>query len=56
MMVEAFIRVGKPYDLVVLPEIPHGFVGTSDRYWRNAIRRYFQEHLKPEQVVLQSEE
>ncbi len=55
-MVDALIRVGKPYELVVLPEIPHGFVGTSDRYWRNAIRRYFQEHLKPEQVVLQSEE
>ncbi len=46
-MVEALIRVGKPYELVVLPEIPHGFVGTSDRYWRDAIRRYFQEHLKP---------
>lgn len=56
-MVETLIRAGKPYDLIVLPEIPHGFItGTSYRYWRDAIRHYFQEHLKPEKVVLLSEE
>lgn len=47
-MVEAFIRAGKPYDLIVLPEQPHAFTGTSARYaYQEAVRRYFQEHLKP---------
>ncbi|MEE8209967.1 MAG: DPP IV N-terminal domain-containing protein [bacterium] len=48
-MVEALIRAGKPYDLIVMPEQSHGSlrVGTSGTYWREAVRRYFQEHLKP---------
>jgi len=46
-MVEALIRAGKPYDLIVLPDQAHGFTGTSANYAREAIRRYFQEHLKP---------
>jgi dipeptidyl aminopeptidase/acylaminoacyl peptidase len=47
-LVEAFIRAGKPYDLVVLPEQPHlFFTGPSYRYVLNATHRYFQEHLKP---------
>ncbi len=48
-MVEALIRAGKPYDLIVMPEQSHGSlrVGTSGTYWRDALRRYFQEHLKP---------
>jgi len=46
-MVEAFIRAGKSYDLVVLPEQGHSFTGTSEKYAREAARRYFQEHLKP---------
>ena len=48
-MVEALIRAGKPYDLIVMPEQSHGSlrVGTSGTYWREALRRYFQEHLKP---------
>ncbi len=51
-MVEAFIRVGKPYDLIVLPEKNHAIgsdiaAGDPRSYVREAIRRYFQEHLKP---------
>ena len=47
-MVEALIRAGKPYDLIVLPEQNHWPSGASRTYWREAIRRYFQEHLKPQ--------
>ncbi len=46
-LVEAFIRAGKPYDLIVLPEQGHRFTGKSAAYAQEAIRRYFQEHLKP---------
>lgn len=46
-MVEALVRAGKPYDLLVLPEQPHIARGISWVYMRDAIRRYFQEHLKP---------
>ncbi len=49
-MVEALIRVGKPYDLLVFPEQPHAsskWTPVSFGYMQEAIRRYFQEHLKP---------
>ena len=47
-LVEAFIRAGKPYDLIVVPDQPHlFFTGPSYRYVLDAHRRYFQEHLKP---------
>ncbi len=49
-IVEAFIRVGKPYDLLVFPEQPHPthkWTPVSFRYMQEAIRRYFPEHLKP---------
>ena len=51
-MVNALIQAGKPFDLLVLPGVGHQFMGTSsDRtsqtYALDAIRRYFQEHLKP---------
>ncbi len=46
-LVEGLIRAGKPYDLIVLPEQNHWPSGTSHTYWREAFRRYFQEHLKP---------
>jgi dipeptidyl aminopeptidase/acylaminoacyl peptidase len=46
-MVEALIRAGKPYDLVVFPEQGHVYTGKNRTYRREAIRRYFQEHLKP---------
>jgi len=46
-MVGTLIRAGKPYDLIVLPGQGHVPTGTSRRYWAEAVRRYFQEHLKP---------
>jgi dipeptidyl aminopeptidase/acylaminoacyl peptidase len=52
-MVDALIRAGKHFDLLVLPGVGHQFRGTSssDRTSQThafeAIRRYFQEHLKP---------
>ena len=46
-MVEAFIRASKSLDLIVLPGETHFFTETSARYVRDAVRRYFQEHLKP---------
>ena len=45
-MVEALTRAGKPYDLIVFPELNHG-IGGIQTYWQDAQRRYFQEHLKP---------
>ncbi len=45
-MVDALIQANKFFDLVLLPEKGHGIPNTSP-YWREAIRRYFQEHLKP---------
>ncbi len=48
-LVEAFIRAGKPHDLIVMPDQPHLiFTGPSARYVGESHRRYFQEHLKPE--------
>ncbi len=49
-MVEALIRTGRPYDLLVFPEQDHNFPfypGNVATYWREAVTRYFQEHLKP---------
>ena len=46
-MIDALIQAGKLYDLIVLPEQGHFFTGTGRTYALEAIRRYFQEHLKP---------
>lgn len=46
-MIDALIKAGKPYDLVLLPQQAHHFQGTSEKYANEAIRRYFQETLKP---------
>jgi len=46
-MIEALVRAEKPFDLIILPEQPHLYYGTSYKYWLEAIRMYFQEHLKP---------
>lgn len=46
-MAEAFVRAGKPYDLMILPEQLHIYTGTSYRYYVEMLRRYFVEHLKP---------
>ncbi|MDA2929916.1 S9 family peptidase [Acidobacteria bacterium AH-259-O06] len=47
-MVDALIHAGKRFDLIVMPEQPHPFSqGSANNYRQEAIRRYFQEHLKP---------
>ena len=43
-MIDALIKAGKPYDLLMLPHEGHFFEGTD--YVNQAIRRYFDEHLK----------
>lgn len=45
-MCEALIRADKPFDLLVMPNQDHHPKGQSQRYWLDAVRRYFQEHLK----------
>jgi dipeptidyl aminopeptidase/acylaminoacyl peptidase len=50
-MVEALIRAEKPFDLLVLPDQPHDIWSarvSGKTYWRERMRRYFQEHLNPE--------
>ena len=46
-MIEALIQAGKPYELLVLPGQGHDISPESLAYDLEAIRRYFQEHLKP---------
>ena len=46
-LVKALIQAGKPFDQLVLPEQGHRPTGASRTYKEEAIRRYFQEHLKP---------
>ncbi|MCA1676789.1 MAG: prolyl oligopeptidase family serine peptidase, partial [Actinobacteria bacterium] len=46
-MADALIRANKLFDLLVLPGVAHFPSGEADRYWLDAIKRYFQEHLKP---------
>ncbi|MCH8255504.1 MAG: prolyl oligopeptidase family serine peptidase, partial [Gemmatimonadetes bacterium] len=49
-LVDAFIQAGKPYDLQLFPEKHHLFLlrpGKARSYFRDAISRYFREHLKP---------
>ncbi len=47
-MIEAFIRIGKPYDLVILPEQGHGPTGKSMDYFIDSAKRYFLANLPPE--------
>jgi len=44
-MVEALTRANKPYDLIIMPDQNHWFAGVSLRYYQNALRRYFEDHL-----------
>jgi dipeptidyl-peptidase-4 len=44
-LVEALIEAGKPYDLLLLPDQEHLFHGPPAAYARDALRRYFLEHL-----------
>lgn len=50
-MAEALIRAKKPFDLLVLPGEGHFFAGEADGYLMEAMRRYLEEHLKPELTV-----
>ncbi len=43
-LIDALIRAGKPYDLVVFPEGNHIIQGP---YWWDRVTAYFKEHLKP---------
>jgi len=47
-MIEALVRIGKPYDLVLLPEQGHGPTGKSMTYFIDAAKRYFLTNLPPE--------
>lgn len=46
-MIDALIRTGKPYDLVLLPDQDHAPSGPSAAYYMQAQKRYLVEHLKP---------
>ena len=45
-MIEALIKAGKRYDLILLPQQTHFFEGVNEKYSNEAIRRYFDENLK----------
>jgi dipeptidyl aminopeptidase/acylaminoacyl peptidase len=46
ILIDALIRAGRPYDLLLLPRGGHGFSGPHDsRYTLQAVRDYFTEHL-----------
>jgi dipeptidyl-peptidase-4 len=46
-MVDALVKAGRPYDLLLMPEQYHLFSGESQKYWERALMRYFVEHLHP---------
>ncbi len=46
-MINALKRAGKSYELLVLPGQGHDVTEESFAYVQEAIRRFFQEHLKP---------
>ena len=46
-MVAALISAGKPYDLLLLPGEDHHYSDAARPYVREAIRRYFEQHLRP---------
>lgn len=47
-LIDALVRAGKPYDLLILPEQNHRPAGSSKDYWHDALARYLIEHLRPE--------
>jgi dipeptidyl aminopeptidase/acylaminoacyl peptidase len=50
-IVDALIKGSKPHDLLILPNQLHGIPAHKSvyaKYYWDAIRRYFLEHLKPE--------
>lgn len=44
-LADAFIKAGKPYDMLVLPGANHAFVGSDRRYFFERMAAYFKEHL-----------
>ncbi len=46
-MIQALMEAGKPFDLIVGPEQAHSWSGPGATSALAAVRRYFQEHLKP---------
>ena len=46
-MADAFIKAGKHFDLMVLPEESHGLTPAAFAYYKEARAQYFVEHLKP---------
>lgn len=46
-LVDSFVRANKHFDLLLLPGEDHGLRGSGGKYAGQAIRRYFEEHLKP---------
>lgn len=47
-LVDALIEAGKPYDLLLVPNGGHSFYGPEGAYARDALRRFFLEHLPPD--------
>ena len=45
-MVDALQKAGKPYDLIVFPEVNHG-LGTVQSYWFTALKEFFLENVPP---------
>jgi dipeptidyl aminopeptidase/acylaminoacyl peptidase len=45
-MVEALTRAGKPYDLVVVPELNHSLGGPSRDYWMTRMWQYLDRNLR----------
>lgn len=45
-LIDALVKAGKPYDLILLPEQDHVPRGASQTYYLLAMKRYFEEHLK----------
>ncbi|TYB42224.1 S9 family peptidase [Actinomadura chibensis] len=48
-LVDALVRAGKPYDLVLLPEVDHHPRGAAREYYDDAVRSFFLETLRPEE-------
>ncbi len=45
---DAFIRAGKLFDVMVLPEQGHGYTGAGAQFAERYVRRYFETHLRPD--------
>jgi dipeptidyl aminopeptidase/acylaminoacyl peptidase len=45
-MIDALIKAGKPYDLLLLPQQTHFYDGIYEKYVNEKVMRYFEENLK----------